>query len=149
MMTSLAAFVLGSKSPITAALTDSIITDNGVSAADVQQPFWDGFEGVNALTVEADFAWVSGGTTAILRIDTAMGANNAPWRNVMRFDFATAVLVKQMTIIRAAVVAPVALADLGAEGAINYLGDRFRARLTTTGTYGGGTLITVRAMPSQ
>jgi hypothetical protein len=146
-MTSFGAFILGSKSPITAALTDAIITD-GVSAAGVAQAFWDGFDGINALTVEADFGWVSGGTTAIVRIDTAQGSG-APWRNVMRFDFATAVLVKEMTIVRAAIVAPVALADLGAEGAINYLGDRFRARLTTTGIYSGGALITVRATPSK
>lgn len=146
-MTSLAAFVLGTKSPITAALTDAIITD-GVSSGGVSQAFWSGFDGINALTVEADFGWVSGGTTAILRIDTAQGSG-APWRNVMRFDFAGAVLVKEMTIVRAAILAPVTIADLNAESAINYLGDRFRARLTTTGTYAGGTLITVRAMPSQ
>lgn len=147
-MTSLLPFILGTQSPITAAQTDFVIT-SGFSAAAVAQPFWDGFGGVNALTVEADFAWVAGGTTAILRIDTAMGASNAPWRNVIRFDFAGAALAKAMTIVRAAVVAPVTLADLGAEGAINYLGDRFRARLTTTGIYSGGTLITVRAMPAE
>lgn len=148
MSSSPSAFILGSQSPIGAAVTDLVITA-GASAAGVGQAFWDGFEGINALTVEADFGWVAGGTTAILRIDTAQGASNAPWRNVMRFDFATAVLVKQMTIVRAAVVAPVALADLGSEGAINYLGDRFRARLTTTGTYTGGAIITARATWSK
>lgn len=146
-MTSLAAFILGSQSPIGAAQTDIIISA-GQSAAGVAQAFFSGFDGINALTVEADFGYVSAGTTAILRIDTAQGSG-APWRNVLRFDFATAVLVKQMTIVRAAVLAPVTLADLNAEGAINYLGDRFRARFTTTGTYTGGTMITVRATPSQ
>jgi hypothetical protein len=144
-MTSLSAFVLGTKSQITAALTDSIITD-GVSSGGVAQAFWGGFDGINALTVEADFGWASGGTTAILRIDTAQGSG-APWRNVMRFDFAMAVRAVGKTIVRGAV--ETALDDLGAEGLRHYLGDRFRARLTTTGTYAGGTLITVRATPSK
>jgi hypothetical protein len=147
MTASLNAFILGTRSPITAALTDTIITD-GVSSGGAAQAFWSGFDGINALTVEADFAWVSGAAAAILRIDTAHGSG-APWRNVMRFDFAAAVLVREMTIIRGAVLTPVTLADLAAEGAINYLGDRFRARLTTTGTYSGGTLITVRATWSK
>lgn len=147
MASSLATFVLGSRDPITAALTDVVIT-SGESASGVAQAFWGGFEGINALTVEVDFRYVSGGTTAILRVDTAQGADGG-WRNVMRFDFATTLLVREMTIIRTAVLSPVTLADLGSEQAINYMGDRFRARLTTTGTYGGGTFINVRATPSK
>ena len=146
-MADLSALLLGSRT-ITAVLSDVVLTE-GTSAANVAQAFWDGLEGINALTVDADFRYVSGGTTAILTVDTAQGAGGV-WRPVMRFDFAQTAVVKWMTIVRAGqVTAATLVTPPAAEGAINFLGDRFRARLTTTGVYSGGTLIDVRATPAR
>lgn len=139
----LAAVVLGTRT-ITTALSDVVLTE-GTSAAGVSQAFWDRCAGINALTIEAAFTYGSGGTTAILRIDTALGSGGV-WRNIARIDFATATLVRAFTISRSA-LAVTTLAELGSESIVNVLGDRFRARLTTTGTYAGGTLLDVRAQP--
>lgn len=136
-------FILGSRA-ITAALTDVTITE-GTSSAGASQAFWDRFAGINALTIEAAFTYGSAGTTAILRIDTAVGSGGV-WRNIARIDFATTTLVRAFTISRTA-LAVTTLAELGSESLVNFLGDRFRARLTTTGTYAGGTLLDVRAQP--
>jgi hypothetical protein len=137
------AMILGSRT-ITAALTDVVLTE-GTSAAGSSQAFWDRFAGINALSVEALFTYGSGGTTAILRIDTALGSGGV-WRNIARIDFATASLVRAFTISRTALPLTT-IAELGSESLVNFLGDRFRARLTTTGTYAGNTLLDVRAQP--
>lgn len=137
------AFILGSRT-ITAALSDAVITE-GTSSAGQSQAFWDRLAGINALTIEAAFTYGSAGTTAILRIDTALGSG-AVWRNIARIDFATASLVRAFTISRTA-LALSTIADLSSESMVNFLGDRFRARLTTTGIYAGNTLIDVRAQP--
>lgn len=134
--------LLGSRA-ITAVLSDVVLTE-GTSASNTAQAFWDRLAGINALTIDAAFTWGSGGTSAILRIDTALGSGGV-WRNIARLDFAQANRAIGITIVRGALT-PTAMADLGAESIVNFLGDRIRARLTTTGVY-AGTLLDVRAQP--
>lgn len=138
------AFLLGSRT-ITTALSDVIITE-GTSAANVAQGFWDRLAGINALTLLAAFTYGSGGSTAVVTVDTAFGAGGV-WIPIARFDFATASLTSQFVPSRTAIVAAATIVAPTANTAINLLGDRFRARLTTTGTYGGGTLLDLRAQP--
>ena len=146
-MANLNPFVLCSRT-ITAVLSDVLVTE-GQSTAGVSQTFWDNFAGVNGLTIVADFDWGSGGTTAILAVDTAFGSGG-DWYPCARFDFAQADAVKHLVISRTGIVAAANLVTaLGADEARNLIGDRFRARLTTTGVYAGGTLIDVRAQPHQ
>ncbi len=145
-MTSLAAFILGSKT-ITSALGDVTLTE-GTSASGQSQAFWDGLLGLNALTVVADLKTVAAsGTTAQLTVDTMLGSNGL-WIPIMRFDFATTQLTKWMTAVRAAQASSATIASLSADTAINLLGQAFRSRLTTTGIYPAGTLLTITAQPS-
>jgi hypothetical protein len=140
----LAAFQLGSRT-ITTALSDVIITE-GTSATNVSRAFWDRLAGINGLTLIAAFTYGSSGTTAVVTVDTALGAGGV-WTPVARFDFATTTLTKQLVLSRTGIASAASLSTPSADAAINLLGDRFRARLTTTGTYAGGTLIDLRAQP--
>lgn len=138
---SLGLFNLGSAT-ITAAVTDSVLTSsnyNGAAAA-----YLAGLGGIKSLTAWADFVYGSGGTTAALKIQTSLdqGLN---WIDVLRFDFTTANAKKIASVGVFAASAPAAVAALGSEGKLdNILGDRFRALLTTTGTYAGSTTIACR-----
>jgi len=143
MAPNLAPFLLGSRT-ITVAVSDVTLTE-GTSAANVAQAFWDRLAGINGLTLVAAFTYGSGGTTAVVTVDTALGAGGV-WTPVARFDFATASATKQLVLSRTGIAAAASAAP-GADAAINLLGDRFRARLTTTGTYAGGTLLDLRAQP--
>ncbi len=137
-------FLLGTRT-ITTALSDVVITE-GISAANVAQGFWDKLAGINALTLVAAFTFVSGGTTAVVSVDTALGAGGI-WIPVARFDFATASATKQLVLKLTGIASAASLSAPGADASINLIGDRVRARLTTTGTYGGGTLLDLRAQP--
>lgn len=137
-------FLLGSRT-ITAPLSDVTLTE-GTSAANVAQAFWDRLAGINALTLVASFTYGSGGTTAVVLVDTALAAGGI-WIPVARFDFATASLTKQLVLSRTAIAAAASLSAPSADTSINLLGDRFRARLTTTGTYAANTIIDLRAQP--
>jgi hypothetical protein len=140
----LAAFLLGSRT-ITAALSDVTITE-GVSAANVAQGFWDRLAGINGLTLVAKFTWGSGGTSAVVTVDTALGSGGV-WIPVARFDFATTSATKQLVLSRTGIASAATLTTPSADASINLLGDRFRARLTTVGTYAGDTLLDLRAQP--
>jgi hypothetical protein len=145
-MTSLSPFLLCAKT-ITAPLSDVQVTEGTDENGDAQS-FWDGLDALNALTVVADFK-VSGATsqTAVLSIDTRLSSGGI-WIPVLRFDFGAAQLTKWMTIVRAAQASAQTIATLSADTAIHLLGNAFRARLTTTGTYPNGTLLDVRAQPA-
>ena len=138
------ALLLGSR-VITAALGDVVITE-GVSSANVAQALWDRLAGINALSLIAAFTYGSGGTTAVVTVDTALGAGGV-WIPVARFDFAQASATKQLVLSRSAIAAAATLSALSADSSINLIGDRFRTRLTTTGIYAGGTLLDLRAQP--
>ena len=131
---------------ITAALTDVTLTE-GVSAAGNAQAFVDRLPGLTSLTLVAAFTYGSGGTTARVDIETAFA--NGVWYPIARFDFTTASATKFLTVSgltpRLSALTSAALsADTAIDGVI---GDRLRAKLTTTGTYAGSTQLAIRAQP--
>ncbi len=134
-------FDLGSVA-ITAAVTNQVIT-SGVSPAGVAQSFLDRFEGMDALAIYVGFTYGSGGTTAVLKVQTTL--DDVEWIDVARFDFATASRSAVANLSALLSKAVTTVAALGAEGVNDgLLGGKLRAVLTTTGTYAGNTSIKCR-----
>lgn len=107
-----------------------------------------GFYAAKGLIVEARFVYGSGGTTVKAYLQTSLdgGVN---WMDFMAFAFATASARKVMAIQRAAIAAAVTPGDavLTDDTAINVLGEHIRAKLTTVGTYAGGTQLIINITP--
>lgn len=129
---------------ITAAVTNSVIT----SASDAQaatQGYIDRLEGMIAATISANFVYGSGGTSVKVIIEETEN-QGLTWTEVARFAFTTASAEKKLNLSgltdKLAAYTPIALSD---DTAISGLfGDRFRAKITSLGTYGGNTSISVR-----
>lgn len=129
---------------ITAAATDLVITE-GVSASGVAQGFIDRLAGMSSVSLQASFVYGSGGTTCAVIVQTSFDQGQS-WIDVCRFNFTTANGKKVANIAATGGVAPAAVTALGDEGVgPAVLGDRLRAKITTTGTYSGNTSISVRA----
>ncbi len=123
---------------ITTSLSGVIITE-GRNVQGGAIAWLDRLDGMTALSLQAEFAYGSGGTSAALAIQTSLdqGVN---WIDICRFDFATASKVKVANLSGLLSKAVTEYAALSAEGVIDgVLGDRLRASLTTVGTYGGNT----------
>lgn len=96
--------------------------------------------GALAVTLEANFTYGSGGTTCIVTVQTTFDGGTT-WRDIARFDFATATAVKVANLSGLLSKAVTAYAALSAEGVFDgVLGDEFRAIVTSTGTYVNTTL---------
>jgi hypothetical protein len=135
-------FSLGDEA-ITTAVTNSVITD-GVSAAGVAQSLIDGLDWMAAVTLYANFVYGAGGTTCAAIIQTSL--DGTIWIDVARFDFTTASLSKIANLSGLTPVATATVATLGSQGQLDgVLGDRLRAKITTTGTYSSNTSISIRA----
>jgi len=129
---------------IAQAVTDLIITE-GVSTSGTPQALIDRLEGMSAVSLQASLVYGSGGTACIVIVQTSLDQGQS-WIDVARFDFAQASAKKIANVSAAVAAAPMAVAALGAEGKLDgILGDRLRARVTSTGSYGGNTSISVRA----
>ena len=127
---------------ITTALTDVVITA-GVSDAEVAQAFIDQLDFMAAVTLFVNFQYGSGGTAAIVIVETTLDGTN--WIEIARFDFATTTAAKRANLSGLTPVALAAVAALSANSVTDgILGDRLRARLTSTGTY-ANTTVSVRA----
>lgn len=130
---------------ITAALTNSVITE-GVSANNVAQAFKDRLEGMTAVTLFCEFIYGAGaGTTCAVIIQTSINQGD-DWIDIARFDFTTAnrsVVCNLSGLLSKAVTAFAALSSEGVNDGI--LGDRLRAKVTSTGAYSGNTSVSVRA----
>lgn len=98
------------------------------------------------LTAFVNFVYGSGGTTAKVYIQTSFD-DKGTWMDIMSFAFTTSALksvlsVREETAITTAVTAvDGALAAGAVSGAI---GKYLRAKIVTTGTYGGTTTVDVR-----
>jgi hypothetical protein len=140
--------LLGSRT-ITTALSDVPITA-GTSADGTAQLYWDGLESMDVVTILCEFTYGgSGGTTAVVTVDTSLGSGGT-WYPIARFDFTTTTLAKALTPsgLTPRTDAALTLSAPGADTAIGgFLGNRLRARLTTTGTYASGTQVNVVAQP--
>lgn len=128
---------------ITAAVTEKVITE-GSSAEGQQQPVIDRLDGMQALTLSVRFSYGSGGSTCAVTVQTSLD-QGASWIDIARFDFTTASARKVANLSGLLSKAVTAVAALGAEGVFDgVFGDRLRAVVTSTGTY-GGTSVSVRA----
>lgn len=132
--------------PITAAVTNVVITD-GVSAQNVAQSFIDGLDSVSSVTLQANFTYGSGGTNLKVDVETSLD-QGVTWIAVARFAFLLASAEKVFNLSAltpvTTVYTPATLSDDAVKDGI--LGDRLRARITSTGTYAGNTSISVRAV---
>lgn len=121
--------------------------DFTVTAAGTQtgEPITD-LDGMLAATLSARLAYGSGGSTVIVVVDASLNQGTT-WAEIARFDFATAGAEKVVNLSGLTPrTAPLALAALSAEGCNDgVLGDRLRARVISTGTYAGSTVVSVRA----
>lgn len=130
---------------ITTAVTNLVITD-GVSSSGVAQSFIDGLDFAAAVTLQANFTYGSGGTNLKVDVETSLD-QGVTWIPIARFAFLLASAEKVINLSGltpvATVYTPATLSDDSVKDGI--LGDRLRARITSTGVYSGNTSISVRA----
>jgi hypothetical protein len=99
------------------------------------------------VAIEAVFVYGSGGTNATAYVQTSFD-NGVTWCDVASFQFTTASLrrVSALTTGQAPAAQAFTPTDgtLAANTVVNgVVGDAWRCKLTTTGTYAGGTTINV------
>jgi hypothetical protein len=127
---------------VTTALTGEVITE-GVSAAAVAQSFIDNLDGMLAAYIVCGFAYGSGGSSCIVTVQNSLDGVN--WRDVARFDFATASARKSCNLSGLTPKGITTHSALGSESVNDgELGDMWRAVVTSTGTYGSSTTVSVR-----
>lgn len=130
---------------LTAAVTDSVIT-SGVSSAGVAQAFIDRLDGMNAVSVQAKFAYGSEGTSLKVDVETSLD-QGVSWIPIARLAFTTATATKVVNL--SGLTPKTTAATLGAlsdDACLDgILGDRIRCRITSVGSYAGGTTVSVRA----
>ena len=109
-----------------------------------------GLYGMKNIAIEANFVSGSGGTTAKVWIQTSLdGGSN--WIDIANFAFLLASARKVTTLALATAAATITPTDgsLGDDLEVDgILGDMIRAKLTTTGTYAGGTTLDVNFIPT-
>ncbi len=112
----------------------------------IQTP-WPGFGKVTALTIQAAFTYVASAATSVdAYIQTSLDGGTT-WIDIANFQFTTASANKIVNVSGlTAVTTPTAIT----EGSLatntvqqGVLGDRYRVKITSVGTYGAGTLITI------
>ncbi|NVO13896.1 MAG: hypothetical protein HXX10_07655 [Rhodoplanes sp.] len=92
-------------------------------------------DGMTAITLDAVFQYGSGGTSCILLVQTSFDSGYT-WRDIARFDFATAAAIKIANLEGLLSKGITIYAPLAAEGVLDgVLGDCLRAVITSTGTY--------------
>lgn len=129
---------------ITAALTDELVTESSLSG--VATSYIGNLAGMTSLTVWANFNFGATGTTTAAIIQTSLDQGTT-WIDIIRFDFTTADRKAHATVGVFSAGAVTTLAALSAEGKLdNVLGDRIRAKVTTTGTHSGNTSLALRAV---
>jgi len=104
-------------------------------------------DGAAQLISLATFNFGSGGTNAKFWLQTKIGDE---WIDIASFAFLITTAKKLAALTSLLTVASVAPTDAGlADDAINdgLLGDLFRIKYTTTGTYAGGTTIKIDILP--
>lgn len=120
-----------------------------VTAVTPDGEFSRGFDRVESLTLHATFTYGSGGTNATAYVQTSLDGG-ASWVDIACFQFTTSSAKRAYHLTAAAVtsIATPSEGSLAANTAVNgLLGDRYRVKLTTTGTYAGGTSLVIHAIP--
>jgi hypothetical protein len=104
-------------------------------------------DGLTAITLQVRFAPVSGGTTCKAWVQTSLDQGQT-WADIFCAAFTTAAGFKIVTLSgltpRTTVLAPTdaGLADDTVVDGV--LGDRLRLKITSTGTFGSGSVISAR-----
>lgn len=126
---------------LTTAVTGSVITN----ANDVA--YLEDFEGMVAATLQLKFSHGSGGTNCKAYVQTSLDQGST-WIDVACVVFTTASATK---VINLSGLTPKTTAVTPSDGALTddtcldgVLGDRWRAKITSTGTYAGSTSLSVR-----
>jgi hypothetical protein len=104
-----------------------------------------GLAGCKYIGLVGVFIYGSGGTTVKVWLQTSMDFG-VTWMDILNFPYTTSSLTKVGAVSFSAGATPVtptdgSLADSGVNQGI--LGDRFRIKFTSTGTYAGGTTLKV------
>lgn len=133
-------------SAIGAAVAGVVIT-RAVNGVGGQEEFIGNLQGARGVALQANFTYGAGGTAVKVDIETSLD-QGLSWIPVARFAFTTVSAQRVMNVVADTPLStpytPVQLADDVAVGGI--LGDRIRAKLTSTGVYSGNTSISVRAV---
>ena len=102
-----------------------------------------------ALTIQAKFLYGAGGTTAKFWLQTSLD-QGATWIDIACFSFTTSAATKISALSSAVALAA---ATVGTDGTLTgdtivngLLGDQYRIKYTTTGTYTGATSIDIRGL---
>lgn len=129
---------------LTTALTGEVITSQPDSQGQTQA-YIENVEGMLAATLSVNFVYGSGGSTCIVTIETTLDQGTT-WTEVARFAFATASEHNQVNLSGltpvTTVYTPAALSSDTVKDGI--FGDRWRAKITSTGTYAGNSSVSVR-----
>lgn len=107
------------------------------------------FPRVESLTLQAIITVVGGGTTAKAWVQTSFDGG-VTWVDIANFAFTTSTATRLYHLTAAAVTSIATPTDgsLADNTAVNgLLGDRFRVKLTTTGTYTGASTFVITALP--
>lgn len=130
----------GSTSP---QASDLAITTAGTTICSVI----DSLDGMLAASIEARFAYGSGGTSVDVYIQTSLDQGST-WIDVAQFRFTTASAAK---VVNLSGLTPVTTPVTPTDGAMaqntcqdGILGDRLRAKVVSVGTYAGATLLALR-----
>ena len=98
------------------------------------------------LTIQANFAYGSGGTTATAYVQTSFDGG-ATWCDIANFAFTTSAAKKIYNLSRATPitsVAPPTDGSLSSNTCVDgLLGSQYRVKWTTTGTYAGATSLVI------
>jgi hypothetical protein len=126
--------------------TPKIIT---AAAAGVTTEVVERLEGIRRITPRVNFVYGSGGTSFKVYLQTSLD-QGVTWRDIMCVALTTASAIREANLTDATAVTTLAtptdgtLTDNTAISGI--LGDRFRWKYTSTGTYGGNTTINLSAV---
>lgn len=107
----------------------------------------------STMAIQANFAWGSGGTTALAWVQTSFDGGTT-WVDVCAFNFATAIAkfivnVSSSTPNAATAITPTDGTNAGPNKCIDgVFGTVWRVKYTTTGTYAGGTVLRIDAITS-
>ena len=131
--------------PLQIAGSDFTITS---AATQVGTPLT-GFAGINAASFQVRMAYGSGGTNVTVYIQTTLDGGQS-WIDIAAVQFTTSGGVEVVNLSALDMVStPTAPTDGGMTPGTTLdgiLGDQFRAKVISTGTYAGGTLVSVRGM---
>lgn len=109
----------------------------------------EGFEGALSLNLQGRLAYGSGGTTIDVYVQTSLDEGTT-WRDIAQWSWTTASDNKAYNLSGQTDKTTAVAATDGALSAntsvAGFLGDRFRVKLVSVGTYAGSTVVSVRAV---